>query len=77
MFAHVCPLFVFCDNFVVETYNRNKSVDLTDDSLYYLNMISNVGGKPDAKTVNTVSQTDCKIGMLYVRYDIISFCFSG
>lgn len=61
----------------LETYNRNKSVDLTDDSLYYLNMISNVGGKPDAKTVNTVSQTDCKIGMFYVRYDIISFCFSG
>lgn len=38
----------------LETYNRNKSVDFTDDSLYYLNMISNVGGKPDAKTVDTI-----------------------
>lgn len=38
----------------LETYNRNKSVDYTDDSLYYLNMISNVGGKPDAKTVDTI-----------------------
>lgn len=50
-------------------------MDLTEDSLYYLNLISNVGGKPDAKTVNTVSQTDCKIEMFYVHsfYELYNF----
>ncbi|XP_061181151.1 active regulator of SIRT1-like [Saccostrea echinata] len=38
----------------LETYNRNKSLEYTEDSLYYLNMISNIGGKPDPKTVNTI-----------------------
>ncbi|XP_062601179.1 active regulator of SIRT1-like [Saccostrea cucullata] len=38
----------------LETYNRNKSLDFTEESLHYLNMISNIGGKPDSKTVNTI-----------------------
>ncbi|XP_078316990.1 active regulator of SIRT1-like [Crassostrea virginica] len=38
----------------LDTYNRDKALDFTDDSLYYLNMISNAGGQPDSKTVNTI-----------------------
>ncbi|XP_062576967.1 active regulator of SIRT1-like [Saccostrea cucullata] len=38
----------------LETYNRNKSLDFTEESLHYLNMISSIEGKPDSKTVNTI-----------------------
>ncbi|XP_048761508.1 active regulator of SIRT1-like [Ostrea edulis] len=38
----------------LETYNKTKSMDHTEDSLYYINMISNIGGKPDSKAVTTI-----------------------